>query len=169
MTGSSKSPERVPYEDPTPSTITMRGRAQAAREATRRALDEQMREHEVPEQPPIEWKLPDGTPINIPTVLHEFALAVGHQLSAMKAEVGGLYEAIGENTDETKKIAADTAEIVKVAKSIKATVDVASWVGKVAKSVFWVVITVAVAGALLYGTLADRFHHPAAQPVAPAK
>lgn len=169
MTGSSKSPERVPYEDPTPSTTTMRGRTQSARDATSRALDEQMREHEVPEQPPIEWKLPDGTPINIPTVLHDFALAVGHQLSAMKAEVGGLYEAIGENTDETKKIAADTAEIVKVAKSIKATVDVLSWVSKVAKGLFWVIVTIAVAGALLYGTIVERAAPSSAAPTAPAK
>ena len=60
-------------------------------------------------------------------------------------------------------------ELVKVAKSVKGTVDVLSWVGKVAKGLFWVIVTIAVAGALLYGTIVERAVPSSAAPTAPAK
>lgn len=165
MTGSSSQRERpLANDDPTPSML---GRSRAARDATHRAIADQVRTP--PEQPPFEWRRPDGTAIDIPTVLADFAHAVGMEISAMKAEVGGLYDAIGENTDATKKIAEDTAELVKVAKSVKGTVDVLSWVGKVAKGLFWVIVTIAVAGALLYGTIVERAVPSSAAPTAPAK
>lgn len=113
MPGSS--PPREPrerahyFEDPTPSTTT-RGRAQAARERTRRELAEQMREERrregLNESTFFEWRDENGTRIDIPTILAPFAHAVGVEIAMMKAEVGTVFDAVEDNIAMTSRLVA---------------------------------------------------------------
>ena len=102
-----------PYQDPTPSVI---GRSRAEREKTRRDINEQMRQHQRDADDAFfRWTNDDGTPIDIPTVMAEFARAVGREIAAIRAEAASLYDAVEANTQLTEHIALKIDRVVALA------------------------------------------------------
>jgi len=82
-----------------------------------------------------------GSPIDFPTILEGLVRAIDTRfgkLEIQKHAVDELKSSVEENTELTKKLAEDTAEIVAVAKALSGAVKVIEMGGKLAKPLAWI-------------------------------
>jgi len=82
-----------------------------------------------------------GSPIDFPTILEGLVRAIDTRLGKLELQSHAVDElkcSVEENTELTKKLAEDTAEIVAVAKALSGTVKVIEMGGKLAKPLAWI-------------------------------
>ena len=59
--------------------------------------------------------------------------SLADEITAVKLEQAGFRHLLKENTDDTKAIKADTAELLEAFRSFKGAMKVLEWIGKAAK------------------------------------
>lgn len=111
--------------------LAAREAREAEREAGRAAMREQF-DREAQRNAALFFD-EHGSPIDFPTILEGFARAIDTRIGQVEVEYRQLHTAVNENTELTKKLAEDTAEIVAVAKALSGTVKVIEMGGKLAK------------------------------------
>lgn len=104
------------------------------------------------------WRDAAGNPIDLPTVMQEFARAVDTRFGAIEVQYDGVRDRLERNTEVTEKTAAtlekmskDMAELIEVQKAANGFKAALKWLGEVGKGIFWVAATCAVAGSMIYG------------------
>ena len=65
--------------------------------------------------------------------------SLADEITAVKLEQANFQRLLKENTDDTKAIKADTAELVEAFHSFKGAMKVLEWIGKAAKPVGYIV------------------------------
>ena len=65
--------------------------------------------------------------------------SIADEITAVKLEQAEYRRLLKENTDDTKAIKADTAELLDAFHSFKGAMKVLEWVGKAAKPLGWVI------------------------------
>ena len=65
--------------------------------------------------------------------------SLADEITAVKLEQANFQRLLKENTDDTKAIKADTAELLEAFRSFKGAMKVLEWIGKAAKPLGYVV------------------------------
>jgi hypothetical protein len=82
------------------------------------------------------WQRSDGTPIEIPTTMLEWARAIDTRFGAIEAQYKLVSDGVEENTALTKQVMSDTASLVEVAKALNGVVKFLEWTGKIAGPIY---------------------------------
>lgn len=82
------------------------------------------------------WQRADGTPIDIPTTMLEWARAIDTRFGAIEVQYRQVTGAVEENTRLTNQIASDTATLVEASKAMNGVVKFMEWTGKIAGPIY---------------------------------
>lgn len=142
-----------------PGTIPLTGRGAAQRAATQKQIADKVAAMQAATAADrtFEWRRADGTPIDVPTFLADFANAVAVRISATEVELAGLRDEIGKvqdalqrNTELTEKSNKDIGDLIEIVKNAKGFGNTLKWMADLGKSMFWIAVALVAVGGMLY-------------------